>query len=673
MPKITRRKKSMEVRQRCFWFNDAHDSPLPDRPIFVDGFAGGGGASEGIKRALGRAPDVAINHDRAAIAMHMANHPETKHYCENIWNVDPVEVCEGRRVAGAWFSPDCTHYSKARGSKPVEKKIRGLAWVVVKWAELVKPDVIWVENVEEFMTWGPVDRQTRKPIKDRAGVTFELWLWKLRELGYAVDWRVLRASDYGAPTTRKRLFIIARCDGRPIKWPEPTHGSPKEIAKRIKKHGHCRLRKWRTAAEIIDWSIPCPSIFATTEEIKRDHGVAAIRPLAEKTLTRIAEGIKRYVIETHEPFIVKVNHGGAHFRGQPLGRPLSTVTAHHGYGVVDTVLTPFSLATQQGGATRRLDEPHRTITASPKDCNCVVEPIMTPFITGCGGRTGQSPPSSIDAPLTTVTAKADKVLLTPTLIQTGYGERDGQSPRVLDINAPLGTVVAGGAKHAVACSTLVSYYGPKDGDNGHRGRSLDAPLPTQPTANRFGLVSAFIAKHFGGVVGIDARNPFPTITTIGTQNQLVAATLVKNNHGEKQAFAIDEPLRTVCAGGTHHAIVATRLQQVRAFLMRYYSSGGRWSAIDSPVPTITTKDRLCLGVVLVGGEPWQIIDIGMRMLTPRELFSAQGFRSSYVIDVGLNGKPATKTQQTARCGNSVPPDVVCDIVRENAPAEVFAL
>lgn len=649
----------MKVRQKFFWFNDAHDKPLPRRAIFVDGFAGGGGASVGIERALGRQVDVAINHDKAAIAMHMANHPKTKHYCENIWTVDPVAACEGRQVQGAWFSPDCTHFSKARGKKPVRKTIRGLAWVVVRWAELVKPRVMFIENVEEFLTWGPVDRKTGKPIKEKAGVTLQLWVWKLRELGYEVEWRVLQASDFGAPTTRKRLFIVCRCDGKPIVWPEPTHGGPKQIAKDLRTRGHSRRRPWATAAEIIDWSIPCPSIFLTPAEAKRE---GCIRPLADKTLKRIAEGIRRYVIETSDPFIVRTNHGGDHFRGQSIRQPLGTMVQSQEYAVVD--------------------------------------PVITPFTTGCGGRAGQSPPSSIASPLNTVTAKADRVLVSPSLApfitSSAYSKSSGRGKYIYGMDEPIRTLTSTNDKVLVAplvsrmygasvgssiespigtttmenktalvAPILSTYYGPRPGDGGHRGRTLDFPLATQGTENRFALVSAFIAKHFGGMVGIPADRPFPTVTTIGTQNQLVSACLIKNNHGEKQWFGANEPCRTIVAQGTHHAVVTARMEQVRAFLFRYFGSGGQWSPLTAPCPTITTKDRLALGIVRIQDDLWQIVDIGMRMLTPRELFRAQGFPSNYTIDVGLNGKPATKSEQVARCGNSVSPHPAEALVRAN--------
>ncbi len=589
----------MQVLQQHFWLDEPFTRPLPDRPLVVDGFAGGGGASTGLEWATGHQVDIAINHDPRAIAMHQNNHPQTRHYIENIWDVDPVEVCEGRDVDAAWFSPDCTHFSKARGSKPVRKEIRGLAWVVIKWAETVRPRIIFVENVEEFRTWGPVDEATNMPIKDKAGVTFELWKEKLRELGYTVEDRVLKACDYGAPTTRKRLYVIARRDGKPIVWPDATHGSPRQIEK------NSNLQSWKTAADIIDWSIPCPSIFLSKDEAK---AIGCKRPLANKTMTRIAEGVKRYIIENPEPFIVSVNHGGSHFRGQPMSRPLATITGKNSFGVVtpfvsrmfgkgvgtpadkpigsltsqnkSALVTPFLTSLQQGGSLRAADEPMRTITASDGDCNLVVA---------------------------------------PTLVQTGYGERAGQSPRALDLNQPLGTVVAGGSKHA--------------------------------------LVAAFIAKHFGGQTGASAEMPFPTITQRGTQNQLVAACLIKNNHGEKQSFPVEEPLRTICAQGTHHA-------QVQAFLMSYYGNSGFRSPGD-PLPTVTSKDRLALGIVIVNNEPYQIVDIGMRMLTPRELFNAQGFPTDYDIETGVDGKPATKSEQVARCGNSVCPQVAAAIAKAN--------
>lgn len=648
----------MKVRQRHFWFNEPHDQPLTtDREIVVDCFAGGGGASVGLERAIGHTVDVAINHDKSAIAMHMANHPETKHYCENLWDIDPVDVCEGRPVGAVWFSPDCTHFSKAKGKKPRKKEIRALAWIVCRWAARVQPRVIFLENVEEFVTWGPL--KNGQPVKELKGKTFEGWVKQLQELGYQVEWRNIVASDFGTPTTRKRLFLVARCDGQPIQWPEPTHGSPAQIKKEMRAHGHSRRQRWRTAAEIIDWSIPCPSIFLSPEEAKQQ---GCRRPLAEKTMRRIAEGVRRYVIEANEPFIVKTNHGGDGFRGQDLHHPLSTVTARHGFGVV------------------------------------------TPFVSRMFGN---SVGSSVKGPIGSATQENKTALVAPTLIQTGYGERPGQAPRCLDLHQPLGTVVAGGVKHAlvapfltssaytkstgrgkyiyhpeeavrtitttndkvVIAPALMSYYGPRGRDY-NRGRRIDEPIPTQPTENRFALVSAFIAKHFGGQTGVSADVPFPTVTMRGTQNQIVAANLVHMNHGAKQWSTADDPLRTVTAQGQHHAAVESTLQpvrtdEVRAFLFKYYGSGGQWNELNDPAPTITAKHRLALGIVLLDGHPYQIVDIGMRMLTPRELFNAQGFPSDYDITTGVEGKPATKSAQVARCGNSVCPQPATAIVAAN--------
>ncbi len=351
---------------------------LSRRELVVDSFAGGGGASTGIEQAIGRPIDIAINHSPEAIAMHEANHPRTRHYCESVWDVDPVAACGGRPVGLAWFSPDCTHFSKAKGGKPRSKEIRGLAWIVIRWARAVAPRVILLENVEEFEGWGPID-DDGQPIRHRAGETFGEWCSELRSLGYELEFRTLVAADYGAPTTRKRLFLIARNDGQPIVWPEPSHGKG-------------RAHPWRAASEIVDWSLPCPSIFGRR------------KPLADATLRRIAVGVRRYVLDAARPFVVKY-YGTS--TGRAIHEPLSTVTA--------------------GGI-------HHALVA-------------------------------------------------PTLVQTGYGEREGQAPRALDISKPLGTVVAGGAKHA--------------------------------------LVAALITKHYGGMVG---HAPTTTLGTITTQDHHAVTT-----------------------------------------------------------------------------------------------------------------------------------------------------
>ena len=365
----------------------------PPYGMIIDNFAGGGGASTGIEMALGRSPDVAINHDAEALCMHEANHPETIHLCESVWDVGIEETIGGRRMALGWFSPDCTHFSKAKGGKPVKKSIRGLAWIILKWAGIAKPDVIVLENVEEFQDWGPLVDEL--PCPRRKGMTFRRWKTQLQNLGYKVDQRVLRACDYGAPTIRRRLFVIARCDGKKIVWPEPTHG-PK---------GNLFLQPYRTAAECIDWSIPCPSIFERK------------RPLAEATLRRIAMGIKRYVIDAKEPFIVNLTHGG---RLEPLTEPLNTVTgAHRGE---KALVTPFITKFRTGSIGSRIDEPLHTVTA--------------------GG--------DLERPAGNSHAMG---LVCPTLIQVGYGERNGQAPRVPGLDKPLGTCVGSG-KHALVAAFL---------------------------------------------------------------------------------------------------------------------------------------------------------------------------------------------------------------------------
>lgn len=459
--------------------------------MLVDLFAGGGGASTGIELALGVSPDVAINHDAEALAMHEANHGSTLHLHGDVWHYAPQTVTQGRPVELLWLSPDCTHFSKAKGGKPLSRKRRALATVAIRWARDVRPDVICLENVEEWQHWGPLTADLR-PCPRRKGKCFRSWVSKLRALGYAVEWRELRACDYGAPTTRKRLFVIARCDGRPLVWPTPTHG-PGRIPH-------------RTAAECIDWSIPVPSIFDRK------------KPLAEKTLARIARGIRRFVLDNPRPFIVPTAHAG-------------DLRVHS------------------------IDEPLRTITAS---------------------------------------RRGDHALVAPTLIQTGYGEREGQAPRILDLHQPLGTVVAGGQKH--------------------------------------GLVAAFLARHYGGHEndGADLRCPMATITT-----------------------------------KDHHAIVTAHLgarrEQVRAFLTQH---NGTSVGVDAQLPLgVVTAGGWKHGVVTVHGVDYEIADIGMRMLSPRELFRAQGFPDSYVIDPG----GMTKTAQIRMCGNSVAPQVVAAIIGANMP------
>lgn len=487
--------------------------------LFVDNFAGGGGASTGIELAIGRNVDIAINHDPDAIAMHRANHPNTKHYCEDVWEVDPVEACDGRPVTLAWFSPDCKHFSRAKGGKPADKNIRGLAWVAVKWAYLVRPSVIMLENVPEIQTWGPLGKDNR-PIKERAGETFDGFIkalstgistdhpafpemcealsisWEsemamalVKGLGYDIQFRTLRSCDYGAPTTRQRFYMIARCDGRKIVWPKPTHGQKNSADVKSGKK-----KPYHTAAECIDWSIPAQSIF------ERD------RPLAENTLRRIARGIRRFVIDNPEPFIVTVNHGGDNFRGQSINEPLQTVTAKHGYGIV----TPTIMCNNENNVGARVDSPLPTVTTGNRNFLVaptliqyhsetskeevrgqeVDQPIMTidtapRYALSCahimknygGGYTGAG--SKADAPLDTVTATDHNSLVTAH-IMTMRNHMDGQP-----VDEPLGTITAGTTHHLEVQAFLLKYYG-----NG-TANSVSEPLDTVTARDRFALVTIY--------------------------------------------------------------------------------------------------------------------------------------------------------------------------------------
>lgn len=537
--------------------------------IVVDNFAGGGGASTGIEIAIGRSVDIAINHDPAAIAMHRANHPATEHYTEDVWKVDPVEACAGRPVALAWFSPDCKHHSKAKGGKPVSKKIRGLAWVAVKWAKAVHPRVIMLENVEEFQDWGRLDEKNR-PDPRYKGETFRRFVSQLEKLGYHVEYRLLRACDYGAPTIRKRLFLIARCDGRRIVWPEPTHAAPDslEVAVGIKK-------PWVPVADVLDFSLPCPSIFASSKEIMEQYGIRAVRPLSENTMRRIAKGIMKFVVNSPKPFIVSI--GQTSFAGD--GRQ---------YGV---------------------SEPLRTVVSKAEHCVCV--PVLM---------------------------------------------RNNENAVGSDAREPIGTITTGG-HHMLIAPSIIQYH--SEQDDGVRGQTVDKPIMTVDASNRYGMVSAFISKFYGGgntSPASDVGDPLPTVTAVD-HNAVCAAYITQfNNHCDGQAA--DDPLNTMTARSNHFG-------EVRAFLVKYYGSGDNAVSCEKPAPTITVKDRM--GLVTVRGQDYKIVDIGLRMLTPRELFDAQGFPSDYIIDVDADGKSYPKSEQVARCGNAVCPPIPTALVRANLP------
>jgi len=544
--------------------------------LVVDLFAGGGGASTGIERAIGRHVDIAVNHSPDAISMHEANHPQTEHFCCDVWEVDPVHVVRGRQVGLMHMSPDCTHHSQARGGQPRSAKIRSLPWVGRKWVGKLRkrslgPRVVTLENVEQMLQWSPLiakrcpktgrvirldgtvapkgertprDQQFLIPDPKRRGETWDKFIRVLRAMGGVAQWRKLVAANYGAKTSRERLFLVVRFDGAPIVWPEPTH------AKNPKKG----QRRWGAAADVIDFSIECPSIF--TRE----------RPLADATLRRIARGIRKYVLDSADPFIVALGHTG-------FGRD-------------------------------------RTSSAS--------EPLGT-FVT-----------------------KAEHCLVTPTLVQTGYGERAGQEPRALDLQAPLGTIMAEGVKHAIAAATLVQFRFDRD------GLPVQGPIPTitaggasrRPGGNNtLGLAVAFMAQHNTGNVGHDMRDAVSTIVGKGCTQGVVECTLSEEN--EEGAL------------------------RVAAFLMRYYGQGGQDGDLRTPAATITTKDRLALVTVTIKGTPYVIVDIGLRMLQPHELYAAQGFPPDYIIDRGSDGRRFSKSAQVKMCGNSVSPPPMEALIRAN--------
>ncbi|CAM7936339.1 DNA cytosine methyltransferase [Klebsiella pneumoniae] len=681
--------------------------------IIVDNFAGGGGASTGIELAIGRSVDIAINHDPNAVAMHTTNHPDTLHYCESVYEVRPKVATAGRPVALVWFSPDCRHFSKAKGAKPVEKAIRGLAWVVLRWGLDVKPRVMKLENVEEFKTWGPLLAGEMRPDPARAGETFEAFIGMLTTgisadhpalaecceflnisldsedaarlvngLGYTVEYRELRACDYGAPTIRKRFFMVMRCDGKPIVWPEATHGDPKSPAVLAGK-----LAPWRTAAECIDWSIPAPSIFGRK------------KPLAENTLRRIARGIQRFVIDSAEPFIVKCNHtttkGQYDFiRGQSMAGPLQTITKTHGFAVAVPHLTKF----RTGATGQPVTEPVPTVTAGTSrrpggngHALGIVEAGLVPFLAGNGGSEYQAKPRPLDKPAHTILKESracvvapviarqfgasvghradepsaiitaggggNSQLVVPTLIQMGYGERPGQAPRVPGLDKPLGTVVAGGGKHAVVGAFLAKHYG---GNYTGPGVVLDEPAHSVTTVDHHALVTAQIVGvggHAGQSRPRDVSEPLQTMTT-KADAATVTSHLIKLRGTCRDGQTTDEPVPTITAGGQHVGEVKTtlavedydeeRAQQVLAFLQQYCGE-------DST------------GLVDIGGVTYRIVDIGMRMLQPHELYRAQGFPEWYIIDQDYRGVKYAKDKQVARCGNAVPPPFAEALVRANLP------
>lgn len=506
--------------------------------IVVDCFAGGGGTSEGIKLALGRDPDIAINHNPLALAMHRANHPRTRHYPSNIRAIDPVKVCAGRPVGLAWFSPDCTFHSIARGGKPfrdrdLANRIRGLAWVVIDWAKAVRPRIIMLENVREFQNWGPLTDHG-KPCPLRKGFTFRRWRAQLENLGYQVDLRELSACDYGAPTTRKRLFVVARCDGQPIVWPEPTHGPG--------------CTPYRTAAECIDWSIPTYSIFLTPEEAKR-YGVR--RPLADNTLRRIARGIQKYVIDDPEPFIVCCNHGGDWFRGRSTRQPMPTLTtSRDAYGLIVPTLIQCGYGERKGQAPRvpGMGKPLGIVVAGGRKHALVAAFLAKHY----GGH--ETPGSALHKPSDTITARDHQALVASHLVKLKGTSRHGQR-----LTEPLHTIGAQGNHYAEVRALLIKFYS----EGGQWGRLQD-PMPTIPTRDRIGLVTVAGEDYAIADIGMRMLTPRELFRAMGfPDSYTIDPVVTRIVRGKKKRGPLPAELQTEMCGNAvspYHAAAMVRSQ-----------------------------------------------------------------------------------------------------------------
>ena len=544
--------------------------------IIVDNFAGGGGASTGIELATGRPVTIAINHDPAAILMHKTNHPYTEHLQASIWDVDPEKVCAGRPVGLAWFSPDCKHFSKAKGAALVDRNIRGLAWIVLRWAGTVKPRVIILENVEEFQTWGPVRKG--KPVKKKAGCTFQKWLGQLKDLGYTVEFRVLIAADYGAPTSRKRFVLIARCDGRPIVWPERTH-APADNAE--VKSG--KYKPWRSAAEIIDLSLPCPSVFATKTEIQEQYGVKAVRPLADNTMRRVIRGVDKFTIKSGKPFIVPTGYGE-----------------------------------RKGQAPRvhDIEAPVPTVVGTGKENLC--RPLLTPITVS---NTTNSVGGSAAEPVHTVTTAENQMLVSPSLIQ----------------------------------------YHTEQSEN-VRANGVETPLPTVDASNRYGLTTAHLVEYFSTGRPLDVRIPMHTVTS--RDREALTAVHIAEFKGQDKGQSVDRPLRTITASIGEFAEVQTRVVQYTPDADLKYWPEIRVLLNKHCGYSLSEDEVLLLNI----RDTWYFIsDIGLRMLTPRELYAAMGFPPDYIIDKDYKGNDYPKSQQVARCGNAVCPPMATAVVMANLP------
>lgn len=613
--------------------------------IIVDNFAGGGGASTGIEIATGRLVALAVNHDPAAILMHKTNHPYTEHFQASVWDIDPVAVCRGRPVGLAWFSPDCKHFSKAKGAALVDRKIRGLAWITLRWAAEVRPRVIILENVEEFQTWGPVRKG--KPVKKLAGTTFRKFIRQLEELGYTVEYRELIAADYGAPTSRKRFYMIARCDGKPIVWPKPTHS----------KTGADGLPRWRSAAEIIDWSLPCPSVFATKAEIMDRYGLKAVRPLAKNTMRRIIRGVDKFTIRSGKPFIVPTGYGerkGQAPRVHDMDAPFPTVVGTGKENLCKPLLAPVTVTNTSNSVGGTVGEPVHTVTTAGNQM------LVTPFLAECNHSGGGHVAPVTDAHKT-ITAKHTGGIVAPALIQ--YHTEQTEHVRASGLGTPINTVDASN-RYGLTCANLVEYY------TGGRPLDVQDPMHTVTSHDREAVVAAHIAKYYGGVVGEKVGEPLPTVTAID-HNAVCAAHVVKFK-GDNVGTPPSEPLQTVTAGaGKERVCSGGTFAVCRAHLAKIRSGDdlGHWPEIRALLNefcgyTLAEDEVLLLEI---SGALYYIADIGLRMLSPRELYNAMGFPQDYIIDRDYLGNEYKKSAQVARCGNAVCPPVASALVRANLP------
>ncbi len=617
-----------------------------DGEIIVDNFAGGGGASTGIEIATGRLVALAVNHDPAAILMHRTNHPYTEHFQASVWDIDPKAVCRGRPVGLAWFSPDCKHFSKAKGAALVDRKIRGLAWITLRWAATVRPRVIILENVEEFRTWGPVRKG--KPVKKLAGTTFRKFIRQLEELGYDVEYRELIAADYGAPTSRKRFYLIARCDGRPIVWPEPTHS----------KTGADGLPKWRSAAEIIDWSLPCPSVFASKAEIMERYGLKAVRPLAKNTMRRVIRGVDKFTIRSGKPFIVPTGYGerkGQAPRVHDIDAPVPTIVGTGKENLCRPLLAPVTVTNTSNSVGGTVGAPVHTVTTAGNQM------LVTPSLVSIGQTGGGDRIRDLREPVPTTVSKQEACLVSPSLIQ--YHTEQTEHVRASGLGTPINTVDASN-RYGLTCANLVEYY--------TSGRPLDVqdPLHTVTSHDREAVVAAHIAKYYGGVVGEKVGEPLPTVTAID-HNAVCAAHVVKFK-GDNVGTPPSEPLQTVTASaGKERACSGGTFAVCKAYLAKIRSGDdlGHWPEIRALLNefcgyTLAEDEVLLLEI---GGALYYIADIGLRMLSPRELYNAMGFPTDYIIDRDYLGNEYKKSAQVARCGNAVCPPVASALVRANLP------